>query len=411
MSSNRWLDYLGGIITVRIRGPYPEKIINLALSRGLFLSDVKRNGEDISFSMRRTGYQPLESIAERFGYEIEVVKREGLPFYRRVFRQRWMLLIGALVFVLALYILSSFVWFLDIKGANTVKAETVAQSAARCGLQRWAFKGSLDKNRIEEGVLREIPELSYVQVSIQGVRATVKVVEKVLPGEQLTGPCHMVAKRGGVVEEVMVLDGTAAVQKGDTVGAGNILISGTIIPTGEYPEGLGPPPRLVKAQGVVKARVWYEGYGEHALVEEETVLTGNKSEGIKLTSPWGKWVIRRPEQNFASFQIRKSNHRVNTPWGEVLWSKETILETRQSIKEFDSQKSLEMARKEALANLRCEMKEVEKILSIKTKLISSPSDTMVRVKAEAEVLEDICRPQPLNVEEELPMKYLGSERN
>ncbi len=402
MNIKNWLDYLGGIVTVRIRGPYPEKIINLALSRGLYLADIKRDGQGISFTMRRTGYRPLENIAEQFGYEIEVVTQKGLPFYRRVIKQRWMLFVGSLIFILGLYILSSFVWFFDIRGTNTVKAEVVAQSAARFGLQRWAFKGSLDKIRIEEGILREIPELSYVEVNIKGVRATIKVVEKVLPGEQFTGPCNLVAAKGGVVEEVMALDGTVVVQKGDTVGVGTVLISGTIIPEGEYPEGLSPSPRLVRAQGTVKARVWYEGYGEHPLVEEKAVLTGNKSEGIRLETPWGKWDIKHPRHDFSSFETRESEHSFKTPWGKIVLIEETTLETRISVEEFDYQVAMDMARKEALANLKSEIKGVDQILSTKTKLISSASDNLIRIKAEAEVIEDIGRPQPLNMEEELP---------
>ncbi len=402
MSFSRWLDYLGGVITVRVRGPYPEKIINLALSRGLFLSDVKRDGQDVYFSVRRSGYKPLAGIAEKFGYEVEVLSRKGLPYYRRALRRRWMMLIGALVFVLMLYILSSFVWFLEVRGTNNVTTEAVIRSAANFGLQRYAFKGSLNKTLIEEGILREIPELSYVQVTIKGVKATIKVVEKVLPGEQITGPCNLVAKRGGIVEEVMVLDGTAMVQKGDTVGTGNILISGTIIPQGEYPDDMVPPPRLVRARGVVKARVWYEGYGEHPLLEEKTVPTGASTEGISLETPWGKWSIKRPKKAFTSFEVQKSGRAINTPWGRISWNRETFLETRVQTNEFTPEEALEMARQEALANLREEIKGAEKILSTKTRLISSPSDNIIRIKAEAEVLEDICRPEPLNLEEELP---------
>ena len=124
MSINRWLDYLGGIITVRVRGPYPEKIINLALSRGLFLSDIKRDGQDVYFSMRRTGYKALAGIAEKFGYQVEVLSRKGLPYYRQTLRRRWMMLIGALVFILVLYILSSLVWFLEVRGPITSKGSS-----------------------------------------------------------------------------------------------------------------------------------------------------------------------------------------------------------------------------------------------------------------------------------------------
>ncbi|NLW44360.1 MAG: sporulation protein YqfD [Syntrophomonadaceae bacterium] len=401
MSVNRWLDYLGGVITVRVRGPYPEKIINLALSRGLFLSDIKRDGQDVYFSMRRSGYKALAAIAEKFGYQVEILSRKGFPYYRRTLRRRWMMLIGALVFVLVLYILSSFVWSLEVIGTNNVKTEAVLRSAANFGLHRYAFKGSLNRTHIEEGILREIPELSYVEVNIKGVKATIKVVEKVLPGDQFTGPCNLVAKRGGIVEEVMVLDGTAMVQKGDTVGAGSILISGTIIPQGEYPDDMIPPPRLVRAQGVVKARVWYEGYGEHPLLEERIIPTGASTESISLETPWGKWNIKRPQKSFTSFEVQKSSRVIKTPWGRISWNRETFSETRVQTREYDPEVALDLARQEALANLRKEIKGAEKVLSTKTRLISSAGDSIVRVKAEAEVLEDICRPQPLNMEEEL----------
>jgi len=93
---------------------------------------------------------------------------------------------------------------------------------------------------------------------------------------------------------------------------------------------------------------------------------------------------------------------LKTPWGKISWKRETFWETRVQTEEFDPEVALEIARQQALANLREEIKGAEKILSTKTRLISSASDNIIRVKAEAEVLEDICRPQPLNMEEELP---------
>ena len=137
-------------------------------------------------------------------------------------------------------------------------------------------------------------------------------------------------------------------------------------------------------------------------MEEKTVPTGASAESISLETPWGKWDIKRPQQSFTSFEVQKSGQVLKTPWGKISWKRETFWETRVQTEEFDPEVALEIARQQALANLREEIKGAEKILSTKTRLISSASDNIIRVKAEAEVLEDICRPQPLNMEEELP---------
>ncbi|NLB17751.1 MAG: sporulation protein YqfD [Syntrophomonadaceae bacterium] len=402
MSSNRWVEYLGGIITVRVRGPYPERIINLALSRGIYLSNVQREGEYLSFSIRRNAIKPLEKLSEEAGYEIEIIKKQGLPFYSRMIRERWMLVAGGFLFVLTLYILSSFVWYLEIRGVVEVKPTQVAESVASHGLKRWAFKGSLDKTRIEEGILQDIPQLFYAQVDIRGVKAVVKVVEKIFPEEELSGPCHVVASRGGIIEEMMVLDGSPMVEIGDTVGAGNILISGAVSAQGEESEGAESATNLVRARGMVKARVWYEGYGEYPLMKEKIELTGKKTEGITIEHPGGKWRLKRPDQRMTSFQVEEKRYKADSPWGKVTLTHEVRLETIKSTEEVSAAKALEIATKQAMENLHKVTGQAEKVLNTKVRKLSSPSEQLIRLKVEAEVLEDIGRIQPINIEQEWP---------
>ncbi|NLV16214.1 MAG: sporulation protein YqfD [Syntrophomonadaceae bacterium] len=405
MSSNRWIEYLGGIITVRVWGPYPEKIINLALSRGIYLSDVERDGEYLSFSIRRNAIKPLENLGEEFGYEIEILKKQGLPFYSRVLRERWMLIAGGFIFVLALYILSSFVWYLEIRGTVEVKPTQVAESVARHGLKRWAFKGGLDKTRIEEGILQDIPQLFYAQVDIKGVKAVVKVVEKIFPEEEMSGPCHVVAGRGGIIEEMMVLDGNPLVKIGDTVGAGNILISGAVTTESGESEGIVPVTNLVRARGMVKARVWYEGYGEAPLMKEIITLTGKRTEGITIEYPGGKWWLKSPDQRVTSFWVEKKTYEVGSPWGKVALTREVRSETLKSTEEVSSAKALETATNQAMENLRKLTGQAERVINTQVRKISSPSEQLIRVKVEAEVLEDIGKIQPINIEQEWPQTY------
>ncbi len=113
-------------------------------------------------------------------------------------------------------------------------------------------------------------------------RATVKVVEKKEPAPS-QGPCHIVAKKEGVIDSILVLEGQAMVKEGDLVRKGQVLISGAIYPPPPEPDPAKPdqqqqpsaqkPIRFVNAQGVVYGKYWYRFYGEalrDEVVEEKT---------------------------------------------------------------------------------------------------------------------------------------------
>jgi small GTP-binding protein len=117
----------------------------------------------------------------------------------------------------------------------------------------------------------QLPEVSFVEVNIQP-RAKVKVVEKKTPAPS-QGPCHIVAKKEGVIDSILVLEGQGMVKEGDLVKKGQVLISGAIYPPLPEPDPAKPEPQLsdqkpvsfVNAQGVVYGKYWYRFYGEALL--------------------------------------------------------------------------------------------------------------------------------------------------
>ena len=195
---------------------------------------------------------------------------------------------GAPGFILALYILSSFVWFISVEGNDRINDKEILDTARRYGVyqeRQWNFS----RNDAEEAILREIKDLSYIKIDIRGVKAHIEVVEKVIPGEEINGPCHLIASQDGVIEEIIVLDGQARVKEGDTVAKGDVLVSGLVIP--EINPYMPPEanqnldPYLVRARGIVKARVWFEGYGSVVFTRKNGYLPGVKSIGSILRLP------------------------------------------------------------------------------------------------------------------------------
>ena len=127
---------------------------------------------------------------------IELLKSQGLPFYKTIMKRRMGLLAGAVLFILTLYIMSSFVWFVQVSGNNKVDRNRILMTAAHYGIHVGAGKWTFSRTAVEEAMLRDISELAYVQCDIRGVKVNIKVVEKILPDLNITGPCHIVAESG-----------------------------------------------------------------------------------------------------------------------------------------------------------------------------------------------------------------------
>ncbi|MEN6460319.1 MAG: sporulation protein YqfD, partial [Syntrophomonas sp.] len=276
--AKRFFDQLGGIIGVKIRGEKQEKIINMALSRGIYIWDIKKDYDSIILKVKASGYEALKNICDENGYVMETTVKQGFPFFKGVFKRRLGFLGGALIFVAALYLLSSFIWFVEVSGNRQVDRASILNTAAKYGVYEGAARWGFSRSEVEKAMLKELSQLAYVKVDIKGVKANIEVVEKVFPQNEINGACHMVAAKSGIIKEVLVLDGQAAVKEGDVVARGDILISGIVFPSvNPFMEGENLPPEKpyqVRARGSVKAQINYQGYGECRLKSEKTRLTG-----------------------------------------------------------------------------------------------------------------------------------------
>lgn len=400
---NRFFEQVGGIIRVRLQGKNLEKIINMALSRGIFINDVKRKEDGLHFKIRSSAYQALKSLTEENGYELEVTEKKGIPFYQALLKRRLGFVLGALIFIMSLYLLSSFVWFIEVSGAKQVDPARILVTAARYGIYQGAAKWNFSRTEAEEGMLREINELTYVKVDVRGVKVNIEVVEKVLPRDEITGPCHLVASRDGIVEEVLVLDGQANVAVGDVVARGDILISGVvfpqlspyIVPDAEQENGFNMIPYTVRARGQVEARVWYEGYGECPLAEEKITL-GRETTQYYLETPWKTVKLKRTSgPDFAMAQEEHQRKTLHTPLGSISLHQVLIREQIQKVTELSAPEAEKIAAQRARQVLNTKLGQNNQPLNITKEVISSPSDPIIRVKLRAEMIENIGVPEPI----------------
>ncbi|MGR6835426.1 sporulation protein YqfD [Syntrophomonas erecta] len=400
--SNKFFEQVSGIINIKLRGRNLEKIINLALSRGIFINDVTRKDDSLHFKIRASALDALKSIADENGYNLEVTSSKGLPFYQKLLRRRLGFVGGAVIFVIALYLLSSFVWFIEVSGPKNIEPNRILTVVAQYGVYQGAPKWSFSCNEVEEALLRDISELTYARLDIRGVKARIEVVEKVLPREEITGPCHMIASRDGVVEEILVLDGEPAVKEGDAVARGDILISGVVFPKpnpymvaegGQEQEEVQP--EIVRARGEVKARVWYEGYGE-CRMREERLVEGRVLEKRYLITPWRTFMLKgNREGNFQESRERVTKKSMTTPLGEFALYNVKVQEQIREVKEYTESQAVKIAGEKALQTLKKKTTKSGKLYDSRIEILSLPSDPILRVKVSAATIENIAVPEAI----------------
>jgi similar to stage IV sporulation protein len=398
--ANKLFNLMSGMVAVSLKGKNTERAINMASTRGIFLWDIRRTPDGINCKIRNSAYEALKNIAEDNNFELTVTDRAGLPFYKNLLKRRLGFIMGAIIFILALYLMSSFIWFVNVSGNNTVSKDRIMHAAAKYGVYQGAAKWHFSRSEVEKAMLRDIEELAYVQLDISGVKANVKVVEKILPRQDIIGPCHMVSLKDGVVVDVLVLEGQPNCTPGTVVGKGDILISGVVFPPAEAGEsGTATSinePYTVRARGMVKARVWYEGYGECKLRNEKKVYTGHKQTMLGLETPWRNFVLKGSRDSsykiYSSDTYRRSWSTSAGKFG-LYWVKRR----EQAVKttEHSEAQAVELARDRAMKALTRQLGETQRITDSRVDVLSSPSDPILRVKVGVETIEDIAVAKPI----------------
>ena len=246
------VNYLRGQAVVEITSSAPERVVNLCAAHGIPFWDVDwRTERCFRVTTTLPGLRRLREVTADTDADIRLLRKTGAPELWRRCRRRYVLLAAALVLPLLLALGSAFIWDFAVSGNDTVPTEEILQALERCGVRVGTRGVGLDQDDLRNRVLPLLPDVVYLAVNVRGCTAHVQVVERTRPPHLYrdSDVQNIVARRDGLVTEVTALDGAAAVSPGDTVTAGQLLISGAA----DSPRGV----RLMRATGTVRARTWY----------------------------------------------------------------------------------------------------------------------------------------------------------
>lgn len=266
LSFTQWLF---GVCRFSAEGDFPERFLNLASRADLGLWNIRRSDGSVSACVIAARYKKLRPYARKCGLRLRVRWKEGLPFLLMPYRKRVGMVLGFAFFCVLLWFLSLFVWFIDMPEVSPEVAPKLEQAVYDCGLRTGVRRSQVSGEMIGQELMLAVDELSWAGVSVNGSHVVVDVreLERLAEKVDIAKPCNVVASEGGVVMSVVAEEGDAAVARGQTVAAGDLLLSGVV----ELADG---SVRLVHARGEVTARVGYQLCAEVPFEQQTPERTG-----------------------------------------------------------------------------------------------------------------------------------------
>lgn len=239
-----------------VTGEETLRFVNLCRNNGIELRHLVRRENAIQMEIDAKNFKKLRPLVRKTHVKIHILNQHGPAFFFYRHKRRWWFLLGMTVFAGMIYILSLFVWQIDIDGNRKYTDALILQALAQMDVKTGCRKSEIDLPEIEEELRIMYNEITWVSASITGTKLQIELREgdlkisgssgggktgnvkrvenrennpKTQNGESETDlPANLVADEDAIITNLVVRRGTAAVRYGDEVKKGDVLIEGKV---------------------------------------------------------------------------------------------------------------------------------------------------------------------------------------
>lgn len=223
------LRYVFGYVKAEVYGFAPERFMNLIIKNDIVIWDVESTNQGYIFYTGRKNLLKMKPFLQKTNMKIKLLEKHGLPYFFKQHKKRFAFLAGFFLFGVVLYILSLFVWEVQVTGEDTLVAENILKQIEKNYISLGTLKSNVNCSELEANLRKDFDEISWVSCELKGTVLTVYLEEGMAPKEEKQEESgDLVASKDAVITKMITRQGTPLVKVTDEVKEGDILISGTI---------------------------------------------------------------------------------------------------------------------------------------------------------------------------------------
>ena len=229
--------FFRGYIKIRVSGYSPERFLNACSHKGIYLWGLSPVRGAYEMYTDAKSLKKMKAVLKKTGTKAEIVGRYGLPFFLHRYRKRKVFFAGIFFCAVLIYILSLFVWEIDIEGNLRQTDEAILSFLDSENVHHGMPVSKVDCGKIAARIREEYEDIIWVSASIQGAKLVIQIKENedLLNEEQMLesqdekeNGTDLVADRDCTIVSIVTRSGVPAVKAGSEVKKGDLLVSGRI---------------------------------------------------------------------------------------------------------------------------------------------------------------------------------------
>ena len=380
------LNYILGYVNIRVEGFFIERFINICISKKILLWNMKREKSTILYAnIGIQDYKKLKNIAKKTKTRINIQSKKGMPFLLHRYRKR-KIFVGLLAIIfIALFMMSKFIWNIEIKGNTRISKTEIMEELNKNGLKIGTYKRKLNANSVINKVRLDRGDIAWIGIDIEGTNAIIEIKETSEAPEIIDENeyCNIVSNKEGMITKINVQNGTAVVKEGDIVKEGDTLVLG-------YLEGKYTGIRYVHAKADIEAKIWYSKKEKVFLKQQIQVPTGATEQKYTLNINNFKINFYKTLSKFENYDTINENKKLmlfSNFYLPIELIKKTNCEYKYEEKIYTEEELTQITQEKIEKELEKEIVQTENIINKQTNIY--PNEDYIEVEVIYEVLENI----------------------
>lgn len=271
-------DRIRGYVIIQADGAFLERFLTVCTRKNLEIKNIRHLGSGrLTAVMSTDAFLRLRPVCRRTKTKVRILKRCGLPFLCRRFRRRKAVWVSLALVLAFLWYTSGHIMGITVQGNARIPTDEILEHLARCQVAVGKSTNGIDASQIRNRLMRDLEDLAWVGINVNGSRVYIEVVERLETEPKLDAdtPCHLVATKDGIIESIEARNGQNMVSVGSGVRSGDLLVSGIM-------DADDDPTRYVHAYGEVYAITSYRASRDYPLSFSESVDTGKHTTRYRL---------------------------------------------------------------------------------------------------------------------------------